>query len=92
MAEHGRGYLLQMADYWDKRGPVPIRPPQTAIGWKMQRQQTQMGSSNYSGDSTGTSITQEPRPYTVPGYIATPQKDNYQHSQNNNTNINESVV
>ncbi|XP_046553413.1 uncharacterized protein LOC124262873 [Haliotis rubra] len=37
MATHGREYLLQMALYWEEKGPLPQRPSVTAIGFKLER-------------------------------------------------------
>ena len=69
LAEHGRGYLLDRADYWEKRGPPPPRPPQTDIGWKMRRQQTVMESAKTSEHDSTMTLTPDIRPYTVPGYV-----------------------
>ena len=69
LAEHGRGYLLERAGYWEKRGPLPPRPPQTEIGWKMQRQQIVMESARTSEHDSTRTVTPDMRPYTVPGYV-----------------------
>ncbi|XP_067661547.1 uncharacterized protein [Haliotis asinina] len=40
LAEHGRNYLLQMALYWEEKGPLPPRPSVTALGFRMERAKT----------------------------------------------------
>ncbi|XP_048244266.1 uncharacterized protein LOC124148145 isoform X1 [Haliotis rufescens] len=40
LAEHGRDYLVQMALYWEEKGPLPPRPSVTALGFRMERAKT----------------------------------------------------
>lgn len=89
LALHGRGYLLKRADYWERRGPLPPRPPMTAIGWKMQRQQTLFASRQTSelGAST-TTCTPDLSTTNMPGMIESPrnepilEENDLQNSQN----------
>ncbi|XP_067660566.1 uncharacterized protein [Haliotis asinina] len=37
LATHGREYLLQMALYWEEKGPLPQRPSVTTLGFKLER-------------------------------------------------------
>lgn len=74
LAEHGRGYLLQRADYWEQRGPLPPRPPMTEIGWKMQQQQLLWSQqSSERGGSTNPTVT--PDLPNVPQGTETPRHE-----------------
>ncbi|XP_046563496.1 uncharacterized protein LOC124272367, partial [Haliotis rubra] len=46
LAEHGRNYLLQMALYWEEKGPLPPRPSVTALGFRMERAKTASPQEN----------------------------------------------
>ncbi|XP_053400555.1 uncharacterized protein LOC123558387 [Mercenaria mercenaria] len=94
LAEHGRGYLLKRADYWERRGPLPPRPPMTAVGWKMQRQQTIAASRQASelGYSTMT-CTPELSTTNMPGVVESPRGNEHISERNESRNSkNESFV
>ncbi|KAK3576440.1 hypothetical protein CHS0354_025202 [Potamilus streckersoni] len=40
LAQSGRGFLLNRADYWHERNPLPPRPPPSELGMRMSRMQT----------------------------------------------------
>ena len=73
LAEHGRDYLLERADYWERRGPLPQRPPMTDIGCKMQRQH-QLTSRQTSVISQSSNWTSTPEP-AMPGVVEYPEDD-----------------
>ncbi|OWF55627.1 hypothetical protein KP79_PYT13296 [Mizuhopecten yessoensis] len=54
LAEHGRHFLLDRADFWEDRGPLPSRPPRTSLGMRMSRMQTMINSGRVSMTSTNT--------------------------------------
>lgn len=54
LAEHGRNYLLDRADFWEDRGPLPARPPRTSLGMRLTRMQTMSDSGRVSMTSTTT--------------------------------------
>ncbi|XP_046374991.2 uncharacterized protein LOC124148097 isoform X1 [Haliotis rufescens] len=37
LAAQGRDYLLQMALFWEEKGPLPPRPSVTSLGFKLER-------------------------------------------------------
>ncbi|KAL4230221.1 hypothetical protein ACF0H5_010606 [Mactra antiquata] len=78
LAEHGRDYLLERADFWEKRGPLPPRPPMTEVGWKMQRQATLAASRQASEMTLSTNETCTPdlSARHIPGVPESPHEDN----------------
>ncbi|XP_069128925.1 uncharacterized protein [Argopecten irradians] len=54
LAEHGRDFLLDRADFWEDRGPLPPRPPRTSLGMRLSRVQTMTDSGRVSMTSTDT--------------------------------------
>ncbi|KAL5012800.1 hypothetical protein ScPMuIL_011351 [Solemya velum] len=72
-ADQGREFLLERADYWEERGPIPPRPPPTAFGQRISRMHTTMtgvvsGRSTMLSSiaSTCTPTSDLARPQTVP--------------------------
>lgn len=97
LAEHGRGYLLERADFWEKQGPLPPRPPMTAAGWRMQREQTLLASRQlsercYSSHSSRPG-SPDPATATIPGFVESPRKTEINSEENNSRNTpNETFV
>ncbi|KAK3576444.1 hypothetical protein CHS0354_025206 [Potamilus streckersoni] len=85
IAELGREFLLERADFWEARGPIPPRPPLTRYGFYMSRAHT---SLQEDVNSTST-ITPIPRSHTMPvnlpGYLI-------RDKQSSNDNIQETEI
>ncbi|VDI36257.1 Hypothetical predicted protein, partial [Mytilus galloprovincialis] len=63
LAEHGRGFLLDRAEYWDGRGVHIPRPPTTALGLRLSRMNTNMlDSGRVSNISYASTVTPPPHP------------------------------
>lgn len=63
MAEHGRDFLLGRAEYWDERGEMMPRPPQTALGLRLSRMNTFVpDSGRVSNISYASTVTPQPPP------------------------------
>lgn len=85
LAEHGRDYLLERADFWERRGPLPPRPPMTAVGWKMQRQQI-ITSRQTSQMSFSTNSTTTPEPLVnMPGVVECSDENQLDDSKSNSS-------
>ncbi|KAL3880367.1 hypothetical protein ACJMK2_032611 [Sinanodonta woodiana] len=95
IAENGRDFLLERAEFWEARGPIPPRPPLTRYGFYMSRAHT-----SYQDDMNATStITPIPRSHTMPvnlpGYVIHSQQmnnENVQETEHGSTNEHESYV
>ncbi|XP_052794922.1 uncharacterized protein LOC128227970 [Mya arenaria] len=89
LAEHGRGYLLKRADYWERRGPLPPRPPMTKVGWKMQQQQlTSSRQSSQLGYSTAT-CTPDLAVAPMPGLIESPREETERWAESRTPEVDE---
>ncbi|CAC5411125.1 unnamed protein product [Mytilus coruscus] len=63
LAEHGRGFLLDRAEYWDERGVHIPRPPTTALGLRLSRMNTNLpDSGRVSNISYASTVTPPPHP------------------------------
>ncbi|CAG2219346.1 unnamed protein product [Mytilus edulis] len=63
LAEHGRGFLLDRAEFWDGRGVHIPRPPTTALGLRLSRMNTNMlDSGRVSNISYASTVTPPPHP------------------------------
>ncbi|XP_052077898.1 myb-like protein X [Mytilus californianus] len=63
LAEHGRGFLLDRAEYWDGRGVHIPRPPTTALGLRLSRMNTNLpDSGRVSNISYASTVTPPPHP------------------------------
>ncbi|KAJ8297652.1 hypothetical protein KUTeg_024183 [Tegillarca granosa] len=96
LAEHGRDYLLDRAEYWEGRQPLPPhRPPATALGLRLSRLQTNLDSGRISMTSTTSSqIPQNDNP-DIPGQVENGHSENTTENEqssndksNNNSNNN----
>ncbi|KAL3880366.1 hypothetical protein ACJMK2_032610 [Sinanodonta woodiana] len=97
IAEYGRGFLLERAEFWDEKEPIPPRPPLTPYGFSMSRAHTSL-----HGDLNSTAtVTPDLRPHSIPpnlpGYVdpddrSQSYKSNTKEKEYDEQNENESSV
>ncbi|CAG2192280.1 ARHGAP35 [Mytilus edulis] len=63
LAEHGRGFLLERAEYWDGIGISIPRPPTTAVGLRLSRMNTNLpDSGRVYNIACASTVTSTPHP------------------------------
>lgn len=89
LAEHGRDYLLDRAEFWEGRQPLPPhRPPATALGLRLSRLQTNLDSGRMSMTSNTSSQIPQNGNTNIPGQVGNSENatENEQSSNDNSNN------
>ncbi|KAK3576445.1 hypothetical protein CHS0354_025207 [Potamilus streckersoni] len=97
IAEYGRGFLLERAEFWDVREPIPPRPPLTPYGFSMSRAHTSLQDDINSTSTITPDLRPNSLPTNLPGYVGYEErsrlsKSNIQETEYDGKNETESSV